>query len=201
MNREEKLKLEFNEFLSEKLFLEKKDYYSELDTEDFIGLKTLLSNINNIVTLKLTLKFIDTLARLLELSDKDKSMIAKKIQAINPSANGFDIEIVEPVKVVAEVKGNIPVNGGATFGSAQKSGILKDLRALKNGKTKSTVDPDNFYKFMVLSDTEATRGATEKLLGSLGKNAEYGGYKFEIVSDDTRRLGTDTIYVVFVGVE
>ena len=102
---------------------------------------------NNIITLKLTLRFIDELPFLFNLSNAEKAEIIKKVQAVSPNANGFDIEIEKPIKLVAEVKGNIPIKQGVIFGSAQNDGIKKDLRSLKKGKKKSTTDPDGFYKF------------------------------------------------------
>lgn len=200
MNREEKLKLKFNRFFSSKLHLDDKDYYNELTAKDFIELKALLSNINNIITLKLTLRFIDELPFLFNLSNAEKAEIIKKVQAVSPNANGFDIEIEKPIKLVAEVKGNIPIKQGVIFGSAQNDGIKKDLRSLKKGKKKSTTDPDGFYKFMVLPDTEAVRKATDKLLSQLKTNKEYEDFLFEIVSDATKQFRTDTIYIIFIEV-
>ena len=69
MNREEKLKSEFNNFLVSKLQLNNIDYYSTLSTKDFIDLKSVLSNINNIITMKLTLNFIDTLTEIFHFSE------------------------------------------------------------------------------------------------------------------------------------
>ena len=201
MNREEKLKLEFNEFLSSKLLLVSEDYYNRLNTESFIELKALLSNINNIITLRLTLNFIETLALLFSFSDKDKLEIIDIIQTVNPNANGFDIEIEKPIKLVAEVKGNIPINNGTVFGSAQRAGILKDFNSLKNGKKKSATNPSDFYKFMVLPDTKATKIATEKLLKQLSGDEKYRDYSFEMIAADTKRLNVGTIYIVFVKVD
>lgn len=194
MNREEKLRCKFNNFLSPKLSLENEDYYGKLDTKDFMDLKAFLSDVNNIITLKLTLGFIETLALIFGFSESEKATVIEAVQAVSPNANGFDIEIREPVKLVAEVKGNIPVKNGAVFGAAQKKGILKDLHSLKNGKTKSVVLPDDFYKFMVLPDTEMTKVAMDKLTSSIKDD----GYKFEVISGRVKQLSTDTIYVVFV---
>ena len=58
MNREKKLKTDFNTFITSKFNLAEKDFYNELSTKDFLELKNLLSNINNIITLKLTIQFI-----------------------------------------------------------------------------------------------------------------------------------------------
>ena len=47
MNREENLKLEFNNFLISKFKLDNIDYYSLLSTNDFIDLKSFVSNVNS----------------------------------------------------------------------------------------------------------------------------------------------------------
>ena len=173
MSREENLKTSFNQFLCNKLHLEEKDYYNQLSTEDFLDLKFLLSDINNIVTLKLTLKFIDFIAELFSLSNETKEQIITNIQSINPNSNGFDVEISNPVKIIAEVKGNIPINNGIVFGSAQKNGILKDFESLRFGKSKSSINTQDYYKFFVLPDIEKTRKATYTLLQSLQNNYSY----------------------------
>ncbi len=201
LSREEKLKSEFNDFLVSRLALENRDYYGELDTEDFIKLKSIFRNVNNIITLKLTFKFVEILSSLFELSAEDGREIVDKVQMVSPNANGFDVEIEKPIKLVAEVKGNVPVNGGVVFGAAQQREIKKDLCSLKNGKTKSSIKPDNFYKFMVFPDINATRKAVEKLLTLLKSSNDYKDYSFEIVSQNTKALETDRIYIVFVGID
>jgi len=187
--------------LISKLLLEKKNYYDELNTEDFIKLKSILRNINNIITLKLTLKFIEAITPLFNLSDDDKRAIIDRVQMVSPNANGFDIEIESPMKLVAEVKGNIPVNNGVVFGAAQQREIKKDLCSLKNGKTKSSIRPGDFYKFMVFPDIDTTRKATEKLLNLLKRKSDYSDYSFEVISQNTKALKTDKIYITFVGIE
>lgn len=201
MNREEKLKSEFNNFLSSKLFLEYKDYYNKLNTKDFIELKLLLSNINNIITLKLTMKFVDSIALLFNFSDENKEKIIDDIQSISPNANGFDIKIEKPIKLVAEVKGNIPINNGLAFGSAQKDAICKDLESLKTGKSKSNIVPADFYKFMVLPDTKETRKATTDLVDSLEKKKENNDYSVQILDESTKEFKIDTVYIAFVQIE
>lgn len=202
MNREQNLKYEFNKFLISKLCLEDNDYYGTLKTKDFIELKSVLSNINNIITLRLTLKFIENIASLFNLTHESKTKIINTIQNINPNSNGFDVEIENPIKIVAEVKGNIPINGGASFGSAQRNGILKDFKLLKNGKLKSNVaNTKDFYKFFVLPDTEKTRTAIKMFLEKLKNQNEYKNYSFEILSEDAKDLNKDIIYIVFVTID
>jgi hypothetical protein len=201
MNREDKLKFEFNNFMISRLKLEIKDYYDSLTTKDFIELKVILSNINNIITLKLTLKFVDFLTSLFKFSAESKENIINSIQNINPNSNGFDVEIENPVKIVAEVKGNFPINNGISFGAAQKTGIIKDLHSLKNGKSKSSANTQEFYKFLVLPDAETTRKAANNLLNSLKNNINYKDYSFEIINENTKILNEEKIYVVFIKID
>lgn len=200
MNREEKLKLEFNNFLISKFKLDNIDYYSLLSTNDFIDLKSFVSNVNNIVTMKLTLNFIETLTEFFHFSELDKSNIIQNVQSVNPNTNGFDIEIETPVKIIAEIKGNVPINDGETFGSAQKTAIKKDFNSLKNGKPKSFANTNDYYKFFVLPDIEKTKVATISFLKTLKNNSEYKNYSFEFLSEAKGKLNKSSIYIVFVNV-
>ncbi|MCM3584229.1 hypothetical protein M3182_00550 [Mesobacillus maritimus] len=60
-NREDELKERFNQFISSKVTGENIDYYSKLSIEDFVDIKTTLSDINNIITYKTTIRFMDWL--------------------------------------------------------------------------------------------------------------------------------------------
>ena len=200
MNRESKLKEKFNKFLASKFLIDEEDYYKKLNTEDFFELKSFLNDINNIITLKMTLNFVKHITKLFNISKNVKETIIKDIQKVNPNTNGFDVEIRAPIKIVAEVKGNIPINDGTAFGSAQRNNILKDLKSLKNGKTKSDINTEEFYKFFVLPDTEKTRKALESLLSSLERNNDYKDYSFSVLSDKDSAKDKETIYIVFVSI-
>lgn len=148
----------------------------------------------------MTLNFVKHITKLFNISKNVKETIIKDIQKVNPNTNGFDVEIRAPIKIVAEVKGNIPINDGTAFGSAQRNNILKDLKSLKNGKTKSDINTEEFYKFFVLPDTEKTRKALESLLSSLERNNDYKDYSFSVLSDKDSAKDKETIYIVFVSI-
>ena len=81
INREEDLKKLFNKSINDIVELpvgDNKDYYNALSAEEFINLKKALSNINNIITLKTTLAFVDKLAAS-GLIDKDVVGLIKEI--------------------------------------------------------------------------------------------------------------------------
>ncbi|WP_147565193.1 hypothetical protein [Clostridium tyrobutyricum] len=146
------LKKKFNEYWS-LILKDKQDYFSKMTEENFDLLKSALSNINNIITYNTTIKFVDTACKILNISSEEKEQISNTVKSTKPSDNGFDVEYRGSINFVCEVKCNRPINGGDRFGSAQKSGIEKDLIALLNGKTKSPINIEEirgYYKFMVI---------------------------------------------------
>lgn len=171
-DRELHLKANLNSFLEDHLKLPKKDYYSNMNTDSFLQLKSVLGDINNIFTLKLTVSFIQWISDKLELSVEHRDRLLTQLKDAKPSANGFDLEITTPINLIAEVKCNIPVNGGSKYGAKQKEGILRDIFSLQNGKTKSSVDPQGFMKFMVFLDKPEIRKATEHLISNLKSESQ-----------------------------
>ena len=113
---------------------------------------------------------------------------------IKPNTNGYDIEITNPNKIIAEIKCNVPINNGSAYGSAQKNGTAKDINSLLKGKSKSKVDPSEFLKFMVFLDRGEIRNATKHLVKNMG------GLKEQIVFADesTSLTNTNVVYIVFV---
>lgn len=140
-SRETHLRNQLNAFLEEEFTLPQSDYYSRLDIDGFLQLKSVLSDINNIFTLKVSLAFAEWVAGHLALDEVAKRQNVSQIQKTKPNANGYDIEVSEPVKLIAVVKCNVPINGGRVYGSAQRDGIAKDIAALLRGKTKSSGNP------------------------------------------------------------
>lgn len=193
-DREEVLKLQLNSFLEQNLNLPKNDYYSRLDLNGFLRLKSVLSDINNIFTLKVSFAFARWVTDHLSLSQEATEMIVSQILDTKPNANGYDIELSEPVKLIAEVKCNIPINGGSVYGSAQKNGIAKDIKSLINGKSKSAIKPDEYFKFMVFLDKPEIREATKHFV----KNMKEGKELISFVDNKSKIGTTKNIYVVYV---
>jgi hypothetical protein len=140
-NREVFLRDRLNAFLTRELGLPTADYYGSLSVEALLSLKSVLADINNVFTLKVSLDFVDWLAGCFKLPDEDALRIRESVLATKPSTNGFDIHIPSPIKAVAEVKCNVPINKGNKYGSAQRTGIEKDVTALLQGKPKAKVNP------------------------------------------------------------
>ncbi len=195
-DRESTLQSRLNVFFHERFGLPPSDYYSRLDMQGLIDLKNILSEINNIFTLKIGLKFVNWLGEILELCDCEREEIRKSMLRRRPNANGYDIEVCEPTNVIAEVKCNIPINGGIVYGSAQRDGILKDIRSLMHGKSKARIDPDNCLKFLVLMDTPKIRIATKQLV----ENMKQDQSAMVFVEQGMKPEQKNKLYIVFIGV-
>ena len=194
-DREKKLKDRLNTFLQKRLGLPEEDYYSRLSQEGFGELKSVLSDINNIFTVKVTLAFVEWLATRFKLGEKDRSTIISEVLNTNPNANGYDLEISDPIQVIAEVKCNLPINRGNVYGSAQRDGIVKDINSLIHRKRKSAADPQSCLKFMVLLDKQEIREATSHLVGNMKEH----GDRIAFVEPDTKIISLENVYIVFVG--
>ncbi len=192
--RENQLRESLNNFLKREFELPQLDYYARMDLGGFLQLKSILSDINNILTLRVTLAFAKWVAKHLSLDESARQQMIAQIQETKPSANGYDIEVSEPVKLIAEVKCNIPINGGRVYGSAQKDGIAKDIKALIHGKTKSSISPTEYLKFMVFLDMSEIRDATSHFVKNMKEE------KSRIVFLDKNAVADDTnkVYVAYV---
>jgi len=195
-DRERYLKDQLNIFLEQGLGLPNNDYYSNLDIDGFLQLKSILSGINNILTLKVSLAFAHWITKRLNLNQETTNRIISQITTTKPNANGYDIEISEPVKLIAEVKCNVPINGGNIYGSAQKNGISKDIQALINGKSKSSIHPSDYFRFMVFLDKPEIKDAT----GHFVKNMRSEKERMIFVNENTSIESTESVYVIYVGI-
>jgi hypothetical protein len=195
-NRETELKEKFNHFISSKITGVSKDYYFNLSVEDFVDIKTTLSDINNIITYKTTIRFMDWLSEHFSYVKNNHQVYLEQVLGAKPSGNGYDIMVTGEVTILAEIKCNKPINNGYKFGSAQKNGIIKDIQGLLEGKSKvKSIDPREAYKFLVVYDFgEHTLKATEHLIKNIP--SDYRG-KVELYTDQTR-LTMDKVYVVFI---
>lgn len=180
--------------MHQRLGLPADDYYARLDARGMAELKSLLGDINNIFTLKICLSFAAWLAGTFQLGDAECDAIRESILRNPPNANGYDIEINDPISVIAEVKCNVPINGGAVYGSAQRSGIVRDITALMTGKSKSRMDPARCLKFLVLLDTPEIRSATQQLVRTLKQHGEA----IVTLEAGMRPDSMEKLYVVYV---
>ena len=103
---------------------------NNITLDKLIGLKSTLSDINNIMTLISTRSIATKLSEALKLNDEDKNRLFGAIDSQKPNTNGFDISIDTPVKVLVEVKCNALIRN-KRFGAAQINAILEDARKLR----------------------------------------------------------------------
>jgi hypothetical protein len=194
-DREQTLRSRLNAFLQERLSLPARDYYAALDQHSLAELKSVLSDINNIFTLKVCVGFVQWLADKLNLSEDVQRHIELSILKNPPNANGYDVEISDPIKVVAEIKCNVPINRGAVYGSAQRNGIAKDVESLILGKTKSRMKPNECLKFLVFLDTPNIRAATTHFIKNMKQHREA----VVLAASDVKPDNVEKLYVVHVG--
>ena len=167
--KDDELRRRINAFLKHTFELPESDYYARLDLKTMLGLKSALSDINNAVTMRLTLGFLDWACETLAMDAVSISKIRESVLRSKPSSNGYDIHCTAPVPFVAEVKCNVPINGGTKYGAAQKAGILKDIDSLLRGKSKASGIDQAALKFMVFLDVPEVRAANEHLVASNSK--------------------------------
>ena len=65
-----------------------------------------------------------------------------------------------------------PIKGGEIYGANQRVGIQKDIDALIQGKKKSKIEPEEYWKFMVFLDLPEIRAATKHFVSNMKKNKE-----------------------------
>jgi len=196
-NREESLRRRLNIFLSQTFGLPELDYYATLGPEAFLGLKSVLADINNILTLRVSFAFVDWIALRLELDSQAKLELKKIVLEAKPNSNGFDVWLGYPIAFVAEVKCNIPINQGLIYGSAQRHGIEKDVIALLQGKRRASINSQSCPKFIAFLDLPQIRSANAHLL-RISKTCKEG---LVFVSESTEFNRLDVVYGVYVSPE
>lgn len=193
-DRTSELKTVFNNAVNQFMGLPEDDYYSKLSVKQILGLKSMLSKINNIITLRLAFSLVEWICARYNLSDDEKQDIENKIRVLKPNTNGYDIEIHAP-DIVAEVKCNIPINCGSFYGSAQRNGLIRDIAGLLNGKSKSKKKTSDSVKLLGLYDTKEVRRATEHLVDKLPDKLNG---KVIINPQDNSLLETSKVYIVYL---
>jgi hypothetical protein len=204
IGRQQDLKTKLNRHLT-KITGQEKDYYQALSQADLAELKNVLSDINNVFTLKLTLTATEWLCQNFSVASKLKKDILNRIDEIKPNTNGFDILINEPnLKIVAEVKCVFPSNNGSKYFAAQRNSILDDAYKLVNGK-KQLPDTNKYHKFLfIIYDGQRTDLALDTLLKpskgtsdkEIRKNRHEIKVKIELLKDKTiSELSTEKVYL------
>ena len=197
-NRKDDLSSAFNDFWR-KALNSNEDYYSQLTLKEFVNLKKAITNINNIITMLVTESFVKTLHKDGVISTPQQSKMLEQLYETHANTNGFDVEYnAGQMKIVAEVKCNIPVNE-TSFGAAQENSIMEDVDHLFHSKKKSDLtseDIQDYYKFMVFLDVEKVRVSTQKLIQKLTKK----GYQIAEYTPKTK-LQKDIVYFIYISTE
>lgn len=197
-NRKDDLSSAFNDFWR-KALNSNEDYYSQLTLKEFVNLKKAITNINNIITMLVTESFVKTLHKDGVISTPQQSEMLEQLFETHANTNGFDVEYsAGQMKIVAEVKCNIPVNENS-FGAAQEKSIMEDVDHLFHSKKKSDLTPkaiQEYYKFMVFLDVENVRVAAQKLIQKLTKK----GYQIAEYTPKTK-LQKDIVYFIYISTE
>ena len=127
------------------------DYFSNLKQNDLIELKTVLADINNLLTFRTTIAAANYIADYFDLTKEEKENLLNEVDQTSPNSKGFDIHINGRYKIIAEIKCTSFVNNGEKFGAAQRASILEDFQKLKKGKTQ-VPDTTHYFKFLFLID-------------------------------------------------
>ena len=152
-SRNAELRSKFNSHF-QKLTNTDVDFYDTLANEDILELKTVLSDINNLLTYKLTLTAGDWISNYFNLNEEERFSISEKIDSTKPNAKGYDIIIDSPIKIVAEVKCNVPVKGGSKFGAMQSKKLIEDVQKLLSGKPQ-VPNTSEYLKFLFIINIES----------------------------------------------
>lgn len=123
-----------------------------------IELKSVLSNIHNVLTLIATLTATKKIADVLSYEKKQENDLLRSVESKKANSNGFDIEIRDSYgnKILAEVKCNVLIHS-EKLGAQQVRNILNDVRKLRNelpegeGR-KIKIDTSEYIKLIVLVD-------------------------------------------------
>ena len=196
-NREEKLSKEFNaailNILGDMGNDMDNDFYKHLTFKTLINLKKVLSNINNLITFKTSVAFVDFLCEINKIESEIASNVIKEINKTNANTNGYDIVCKNgSFPFIAEVKCNIPCGKkGEKYGAAQIASIKTDLEGLRNGKKKTLeLNLKEYFRFMVVLECEGIDKAIEGL--------ECEDVK---IWNDKLEINKDNIYIVPINLE
>ena len=152
--QQEELKNQINEFFSRHNI---HNLYEQLSVKELIELKKIFSCINNIITIRATIAFVNKLFKDGFISQAVYDNILNDINEQHANANGFDVkyEGEQGKKIIAEIKCNIPVSE-SSFGDNQRKKIIEDIGHLQGGKSTAHLKDDisEYYKFMVILDCD-----------------------------------------------
>lgn len=141
-----------NRYLNFINLIKEEKYPQILTINRLLELKSILSSINNIMTLLATLATANKISEVLSFNEIQKQDLLSSIEKKNANTNGFDIQINTPNKILIEVKCNMPIQG-KQLGQQQINSILDDAIKLRNDppkRKKINIDTSDYIKIIVL---------------------------------------------------
>ena len=176
--------------------LEQLGVKEKIDSSELLQLKNVLKDINNLLTYKLTISAAKWLIEEFNLQNYSEK-IFEDINLTSINSNGFDIRIeFDKVKILGEIKCNVPINGGDLFGSNQAQGIINDIKKLNAANKKSKdISVNEYYKFLFLADENNVKKAVQNTnfksrLNKYGATLEYS----------SAARTKDMVYVIYLAV-
>lgn len=188
-SRDKDLQERLNSHLAEIFGLPEADYYSKINTDGLLRLKSAISDIHNILTLRLTMGFVEWIKNIMRYDAAAVEQIRRVALITKPNANGYDVSWSGEKPFAAEVKCNIPNGADSTYKANQKNGIIKDIDSLLKGKSKARPLEPTALKFMVFLDMPAIRAANDRLIQSSGRVSKaFCLLPDGVLPDDPRRV-------------
>lgn len=133
----------------------RKESKSQITVKELFGLKSVLSNVHNILTSVATLATANKISEILSFNEDQTLTLISSVEEKKASTNGFDIKIDDPYKILVEVKCNMLIHD-KKLGAQQIKSILDDARKLRNEppeRKKIDFKTDDFIKVIVLVDS------------------------------------------------
>lgn len=128
---------------------------SQITVKELFELKSVLSNVHNILTTVATLATANKISEILSFNEEQKFSLISLVEETKANTNGFDIKIDDPNKILVEVKCNMLLHD-KKLGQQQINGILDDAIKLQNEppeRKKIDFKTDDYIKVIVLVDT------------------------------------------------
>jgi hypothetical protein len=213
-SRSQDLRIQLNEALISVFRLEERDYFQDLSFAQLLKLKQGLARIHDTVTLRLTFGLVNWISGRFNFTPNQKAALWKQVDDQSANSSGFDLSWHDP-RIIAEVKGCIPVNGGHVFGAAQVKGLTNDVRQMFGlpaiGKTRAQLSPrskvhhptnPNAIKLLALYDSLEVRKATlhwkQRLEGQGWFKALTPPCSIQDVPDNDQPNDPTILYIIYL---
>lgn len=128
---------------------------SQITIKELFDLKSVLSNVHNILTSIATLATANKISEILSFNEEQKLNLISSVEETKANTNGFDIKIDDPNKILVEVKCNMLLHD-KKLGQQQINSILNDAIKLRNEppkRRKIDFKTDDYIKVIVLVDS------------------------------------------------